>query len=795
MADHLPLPPGRPLTSRRRGPTPTGDRVVKRDAHATGLSAQLRDVETTALADAEAGTDVEELDTRIVLKLRGATRLNTGPFRGLGLTKLGEGAGWTYAVLSTHESRELLGEILREYSGTDPATPIDWDHPQSWADLLDTIEDIALYGPEDRYDRELDTLTFDRRELLDVVLWPSADPADAQTRVIAIETLVRVAARDDSAIRVVAVDPRPQTTVVRVNADRALLDRLLAESWVERVRPPLRPEVTLADLANATITVPLPEPDGEPIGIVDGLAVTANPLLHGAITDVKGFPEGHVYGGPDDHGTGVAGAAVWGDLEFLVRQKSPSRTPRPVVNARVLEFDGRSNAVVGQPHVTIAEAIRWLVREHRVRVVSISINRNQPADGLLPSELTTTLDELARELDLLIVVSTGNRRTVPANGWLHGYPGYLLDTDAVIAEPADAALAVTVGSLARRDVPGGAHTSSLVAIAPTAGPSPFTRSGPTRGKGASGTLKPEFVHHGGNWAHDHQLNQLGLKDPGISVITAIPPRGTRFIGVDNGTSYAAPAVAHEAARIATRYPDASANLLRALLALSARVPEKSAIAGIDPLRTCGYGVPNAERVLESGGANAILTIDATMTTNSVVIHRVPIPYQFAEGSGQRLFRVALAFDPPVRRSRREYIAGAMSVELVRGLDETEVERRYRLQPSVREAEDDPKLTRLDLPKGRLRPQLAPPATRVASNTLIRRDFDYKTWDPDDDHYFLVVSHDLSPWTDKQKKQYPTQRYALAVHIADEQRTNLDLHNLIRAQLRTRLRAGGSGRPQ
>jgi hypothetical protein len=32
-----------------------------------------------------------------------------------------------------------------------------------------------------------------------------------------------------------------------------------------------------------------------------------------------------------------------------------------------------------------------------------------------------------------------------------------------------------------------------------------------------------------------------------------------------------------------------------------------------------------------------------------------------------------------------------------------------------------------------------------------------------------------------------------VHIADEERTNLDLHNLIRTQLRTRLRAGGSGR--
>jgi len=178
--------------------------------------------------------------------------------------------------------------------------------------------------------------------------------------------------------------------------------------------------------------------------------------------------------------------------------------------------------VTGQAHLTIAEAIRWLVSEHHLRVINLSINRNGPADGLLVAELTATLDQLIRELDVVVVVSTGNRQQTPSNGWLAGYPGYLLDEDAAVAEPGDAALAVTVGGLAKRDVPGGRQAQSLVAIAPAGAASPFTRSGPTRGHTSAGTLKPEFTHHGGNWAHDHQLGSLHPHDPGIAVITAIP---------------------------------------------------------------------------------------------------------------------------------------------------------------------------------------------------------------------------------------------------------------------------------
>ena len=753
-----------------------------RGTHAAELSGQLDSL--SAVTETE--PDIEELDTRLVLKLQGATRLQSGPLNRLNLTVLGEGGGWTYAVLSTRESRTLLAALINEYGQTEE-DDADWDHPQAWAQLLDNVEGISLYGRDDRYDRELERLTFDQLEPIDVLLWPSPTLEAARERISEIEDLVQAATDRSRSIRVLATDPRPQTTVVRVNADGELLETLLAAAWVERIRPPLRPEVTQADVFGATVPVPLPDPHGAAIGVVDGIPVTANPLLTGAVRDMKPFPTNHVFGGPDAHGTPVTAAAVWGDLDFLVRPGRPTPDPHPVVNARVLDQDRNGLVVAGQAHITIAEAMQWLVSEHHVRVINLSINRNVPADGLLVSELTATLDELIRELDVVVVVSTGNRLQTPSNGWLTGYPDYLIDNDAGIADPGDAALAVTVGALAKRNVPGSRQAQSLVAIAPAGAPAPFTRSGPTRGHTSAGTLKPEFTHHGGNWAHDHQLGNLQLRDPGIAVITAIPPTGARFIGADTGTSFAAPTVAREVARIATRHSSASANLLRALLALSARQLAGSMLNGIDPLRLSAYGVPNADRILESGGPTAILTIDTEMNTNSVVIHPLPIPYQFAEGASRRLFRVALAFDPPVRRSRREYIAGNMTVELVRGLDADDVARHYQLQPTTAQAQADSKLRRLTLPTGNQRPSLRPGPTRLASNTLIRRDFDGGSWDPDDEHYFLVVTHNQSPWTQKQRNEYPSQRYALAVQLTDEGRTHLDLHNLVRAELRTRVR--------
>jgi len=783
--DHLPLPPGQPLTSRRVRGNPIPERVVRRIRHGADLAERLDELD----AQVSPGVaEAEDDDARLVLKIRAATRLSNGPFAKLRFTPLGEGEDWTYYVLSSRESREFLASVLSEYVGLPDGAPkdVNWDHPKSWAEFLDHIDGIELYGADDRSDPTLAELVFDPVDTVDCLLWPAGNDQIAEDRVGAIVAAVSDHAAGEPRVHVVAIDPRPDRTLVRVVATEALVGELLSNVDVERIRAPLRAVVTQSGLVRASMPDDLPDAATTVIGVVDGVINISNPLTGHFVVDARDFPTGHVFSGADAHGTAVAGTAIWGDLDRLVTTGTLS-APHPVVSARVLDLSSPdSYGVTGMAHTTIEEAIRWLVAQHGIRIVNLSIGYPFAANSALRDELTVTVDTLARELGIVIVVSAGNRNHLQDKHWLNDYPSYLADDDARIAAPGDAALAITVGSHAVRDVPGGRNAASMVAIAGAQQPSPFTRSGPARGIGRTGMMKPELTHHGGNWSWDHLTKSVDTREPGTAAVVAIAPQTGRIVGSATGTSYAAPAVAHEIARIAERYPGAGANLLRALTALSAR-PTQGFIAGINPAHVSGYGQPEAGRVLESGPHRVFLTYEGIAPANQVLVHRIPIPAEFADGVRQRTFRVALAFDPPVRRGRREYIAGTMSIEFVRGLSMQDVQAIYARQPSIAAAALDPRLTRHALPDNDRRPIMSPGSTTVESNTLIRREFLNGQWDPDDGDYFLIVAHNQSAWTAAQRKSYSEQPYALAVEIAEETESALDLYAAIRARLRGRVR--------
>lgn len=782
--DHLPLPGPQVLDSRRARGNPTPERIVRRFQHGADLTTVL---DTLAAQIPPEQAETEEDDARIVLKFRGTTRLANGPFARLRFTPLGEGEDWTYYVLSTRESRELLAGVLGDYAGLPDGQTrdVNWDHPKSWAEFLDHIDGIELYGPEDRRDPTLASLAFNPVDTIDCLLWPAATDRIATERVNTVIASVAEYAAGQPLVHVTAVDTRPDRTLIRLVATQPLLEELLTNVDVERVRAPLRAVVTLADIVTAAMPDHTADPAQTPIGVIDGVINTLNPLTGPHIQHAQGFPHGHTFSAADAHGTGVAGNAIWGDLDPLITNGTLP-TPHPIISARVLDLDPSGDyTVTGLAHLTIEDAIRWLATEHNIRVINLSINQPVPASGALRDELTVTIDTLARELDLVIVVSTGNRAHLASGDWLTDYPAYLADPDARIAAPGDAALAVTVGSHAQRDVPGGMHATSHVAIAAAGQPSPFTRTGPTRGISRTGTLKPEFTHHGGNWSWNHLTASVDTREPGTAAVVAIAPKAGRILGSNSGTSYAAPAVAHEIAQIGERYPAAGANLLRALTALSARAVDTP--AGINAAHVTGYGRPDATRVLESAPNRVFLTFEGAMPTNRVVVHRLPVPAEFADGVRQRTFRVGLAFDPPVRRNRREYIAGTMAVELVRGITLAEVQEIYARQPGLAAVADDPSLVRLDLPDEEHRPNMYPGATTIASNTLIRREFLNGRWDPDHGDYFLIVTHNQSVWTTAQRNSYPNQTYALAVEIAEEGASTLDLYAAIRAQLRARAR--------
>lgn len=791
MADHLPLPPPEPVATRRASrPVPVRpvDRTIQGSRLKGMFAAALPGWDSRDVAgDVDYQADEDgDVDTRLVLRLTGDGQLETGPFAALRLVLLGESGGNRYFVLSSRESREFLRNLVDEYA----EAGAEWTHRATWAALLDRIGGVELYGPADRAAPDVAVADFSRPRSVDVLLWPTDTLQQGRQRLADVKATIQEAARRNPSVHVTAEDPRPETTLIRAVVDQPLLDTLLDHALVERIRLPLRATVGTGDLRAVGPPVhPVAPVEGPVIGVVDDLVVTANPWLAPVVRAAEGFPHGHVFAAaPGPHGTQVAGIAAYGDLDPLLRAQQPELA-FPVLNARVFDLDPQGNrSMTGPPHVVFRQAVEWLAAQG-ARVIVCSINFPFAADSALPDEFTVTLDHLAREHDLVIVVSAGNLDSTALDGahWLDDYPAYLNLPRARVASPGDAALAVTVGSIARREVSGHPNAASRTAIARAGHASPYTRTGPSRGRGTKGTLKPEFAHYGGNYVWDHMTSRPSGDDPGVGAVVLIPPTGGRLAACASGTSFAAPWVAHEAARILARYPDATANLTRALLALSARHAGPTVLSGVDALDVAGYGTPDAGRVLDSGGPRAILTYEGTISTGSVAVHPLPVPHEFSEGSTQRRVRVSLAYDPPVRRRRRAYTAGNMTVEVVRGMSLEQVQATYGRQPSLAAKEADPNLERLDLPDKERRPRLDPGVQRVESNTLVAREHTAISWDPDHRDYFIVVTHNHNPSTARQRQEYSEQTYALAVELADQGRLDLDLHTLVRQQLRQRAR--------
>jgi hypothetical protein len=62
----------------------------------------------------------------------------------------------------------------------------------------------------------------------------------------------------------------------------------------------------------------------------------------------------------------------------------------------------------------------------------------------------------------------------------------------------------------------------------------------------------------------------------------------------------------------------------------------------------------------------VLYADDSIEMDHFYVYEVPIPTEFTETKGARSIRVTLAFDPPTRHTRNDYLGVEISFRLVRG---------------------------------------------------------------------------------------------------------------------------------
>jgi subtilisin family serine protease len=713
---HLPLQRVEGELVRRKRP---GFPSEKREArtHGPKIGAEILNV----VEKHNARPRIADIDPALILKVETTGSIGEDVWARLGLTVLAIEPNKTVILFANDAELAEFRQRVEAYGGEIPEGQKGAPHAQ----IVDAIESVGELSAVDRIGPVLRSegviapeMLANDVQTLDVELWPVSDI----TAQLFIHRVTRIL--QDHNGDVISEYRGSSALLMRVSGSgqalRAMLEMPEVAS-IDRLPEPDWPDLDVHRITLDTTPVPAPADDNSiVVGVVDSGLTSEHPLLSGSVVASFGQPAAL---GDDDakgHGTPVSGVTAFGD----VRQKLASSPMQPkfrIASAKVVNAQGKFDSAELVPS-QMEQAIRRLHAQHGCRVINISLADIKRPAGPKPSAWAATLDGLARELDIIVIVTAGNADRARLNrlgdGIAADYPNFLLDEKNRILEPASAINAITVGSVAHANglSLADADNVGVIPIAQAYQPSPFTRIGP----GANGAIKPDLVDFGGTAVFDGPTQSLqdGSNRSNAGVLSLHAQYLTQLVATWSGTSFAAPLVAHKAALLIEAFPTASANLIRALLALSAEHPAPAVQClnnrGDDAIfSVLGYGVADIERALSSEDNRVVLYREDSLASDCFAVYEVPIPDEFQTGKGRRHIKVSLAFDPPVRHTRIDYAGTKMGFHLLRGATVEAVFDACR-----KWEKDEGEATRLT---GRFRCSMEPGVIRCsAKHSAIRR---------------------------------------------------------------------------
>ena len=651
------------------------------------------------------------------------------------------------------------------------------------AQLLYALEDFDHWSPEDRTGPALRQYGLPETDtvVIDAELWP-------QERQDHRATMIEHFSKWLAEQRAELLDTlaQPSLVMLRIRCDRGFLEnQLLRHRDVRTLDLPPRVGVSLELVTTDINTLPDPEPpeDGVPaIGVLDSGITSAHPLLNPAVGDAQGYLEPRRDSAdqpPHWHGTFVAGIALYQDVAQHLH--SGRFTPMlRLFSGKVFEDDGTDQTEFVEN--AVEAAVKELHQEYGCRVFNFSYgDRNKVYDGRHLRGLAYTLDRLSREVGVLFVVPTGNliQNELPADP-RNTYPHYLLEGQSRLLDPATALNALTVGGIthtsASRDAQRYPGSIEDVLIAVENQPFPATRSGPS----INNAIKPDLVEPAGNLVLMRTGERTRATGLGVLSLNGGFASGYPF-SEDVGTSYAAPQAAHKAARILAELPDASANLLRALMGVHARWPEASrellnpnsnAEGCENILRLCGYGQTDEGALFRSLDNTVTLYAEDQIPNDRCQFYELPIPAEFWQGARRtRYISVALAYTPDVRTTRLDYRATRLWFTLVtaNNLDEVEQAFQRNREEGMGERQNNRWISNDRRKKGTLQ------VSRWSFQGALRSA----------DRLFVVVTRQDAVWSTVQEE---AESYALTVVLDDRENNQAQLYAQVQAQLQARARA-------
>ncbi|MDR1405094.1 MAG: S8 family peptidase [Candidatus Methanoplasma sp.] len=280
----------------------------------------------------------------------------------------------------------------------------------------------------------------------------------------------------------------------------------------------------------------------------------------------------------------------------------------------------------------LVEILHDVVGEYHdiVKVWNLSLGTDRVCVDIV-SDLAVALDEIQDQFGVNFIVCAGNYVMKPFRGWP---PLENLKGADRITSPADSARAITVGSIANKEI------FSVVAKDM---PSPFSRKGP----GANSMTKPDVVCYGGNCTEDMQLAGVISFDTGGDLVEIA------------GTSYSAPLVTNLYAGLCYGITEEHAQeFAKALLIHSATIPEEA--TRVDGYHHYyGHGIPEQrlERTLSCTNSEVTLIFSGTLRAGTCIeFNDFPYPHSLLRnGRWYGNIKMTLVYTPKLNpRYGQEY---------------------------------------------------------------------------------------------------------------------------------------------